>query len=86
MNDLTVLLPLMAAVGVPMLGGVVWLVRLEGKVDLNRQRIDEQATNMNIMMETIKEMRKELQTLNSNVMWMRGRLQGEHHMPEQHQE
>ena len=85
MEEVVSQLSTIGALMTPAAISLIWLVRLEGKVNLNQQRIDDQATNMNIMMDTIKEMRKELQTLNSNVMWMRGRLQGEQHMTD-HQE
>ena len=77
MNELTDILPLVVTIALPVLGGIVWLVRLEGKVKMNQDSIEKKESNQRIMMDDIKEMRKDIQDLSANVMWMRGHMRGE---------
>ena len=86
MDEISLQLSTIVTLATPTVVSLIWLVRLEGKVKLNQQRLEDQAHNLIVTQDMLKEMHKELQTVNSNVMWMRGRLQGKHNVLEQPQE
>ena len=73
-----------SALALPLIGGLVWLVRLEGSVRLNRQRLDHHSeTHVSIqddqktLKESIHELDQELKELNQHLSFIRGHMQSE---------